>query len=389
MFETHLAATTYIAPGGWALSPPAGAHLTLRFDRAAETAELSGLPNPIPSGQVNDHLTMLSIASEVIAVQRELAQLARNHPADHGLVPAGIPSRQAHLRFSPVLSSAAYATVDRDLAVPASETTDASGWFSPDADPQEFGTLFAYPRHPAHSHADAIIWQVGQVGVGDSPLASAHSRDTEACQNVFRMVAENDYEPHLVGVALSNDPETFRQMRQLTVKRRRTLEAKNLFSSRRLQVKPQLTTRLAWTVCENMPSRWRQLSSDRGLFPRTNVYSLNRNDLGVRAKPVHIAATVTFNRFSRPGQAAPHPHPHATPAEFFDEYATKLRDELDQRGLGRLYRITGLTHPAFLITHDLDKLTRVWGLLGMPTATGVEELTAAGWGVVHDLTAAA
>lgn len=111
-----------------------------------------------------------------------LAQRAMLHPSRFGLTQKRVTNLQRSQPPSTLIKpgdqwSAAAAFLRNSGMIPEQEREWGVGWFTPDAHPDEFGTLFLYPTVAFASAGERIVWRLGVTGFSRVVVGEAEWND--------------------------------------------------------------------------------------------------------------------------------------------------------------------------------------------------------------------
>lgn len=267
-------------------------------------ARITGLPDEITLEDALVLADLLRVAVDRGAALKTQTQRTRNHPRNWGLARKSLPPGQ---------SSVGASTWGNSL--PEDENWGGSGWFAPHADPDVFGTPFAYCNeiHEAesanarsrfargHSNTDFhVTWFIGLVGLPGVKMGEARWDDDEACNRLYDTVLACDPEANLVLAALTEDSDDMRMANHAHRQRQERRLAYSTFEPARMRIKPRLVDNAIGRALSTMPAGWGHVEGERALafYARTGIISFD--DPNSYQKPsIHAAAVVKFRRHYR------------------------------------------------------------------------------------------
>lgn len=366
-----LGTTYYSETGGWTVEPQEDA-LMIHWDPDEGRTTVSGMPE---SGDVTEVFRFSGLLAQTgtrAAIMQTLAQRERNHPRKWGLVRAGLPPHQGQLGYSTHLAGS--------FDIPTDEKGHGYGWFSPDADPQEFGTLFTYPHALiGETTADETVeWRIGQVGIANSVLATALWSDNGSCATLMSRVRENDLAANLVMTALTADPTEMRSAARRQLHRGDSIKARRLFAPRRMRIQPRLVGDRVKQAIFAMTPEWSATLNDNKINRSDGALSLDAWELRLGyVKPLNVGYLIRFCPRTGYATGALLNGAQQVALTHYDPYAAVLQPLLDERNLGNIYRYQ-VGHDVFLlVSQNIEGAMRVPGAFNMFDDPKVEKYTGA------------
>lgn len=322
--------------------------------------------------------TLASLAGHshlAIGAHRSLAQRELHHPMKFGLVRKPLPQIN-HNDPDNVWIGA----LGRDIA-PEREIADGMGWFAPDADPEDFGTLFIYSgEQTGDPENSSVVWRLGQIGQPRRALATAKWDDATETEAIYRQVLDDNSDYYLTIATLDDSDGRLRELRKKQNKRKAILLAREAFARPKDRIRPRLVEDAEHRAFALMGETWAdELKSVHGYARETLNETLDAYevfDYNKRPKPANIAREIRFVPFAKSSywwrrqNAAPSA---ALSADHFDEYAKLLAAELAPRALGTVLRTVDTDVTVFYVVRNTELFLAHRAVVGVPESATISQ----------------
>lgn len=352
---------TYALPdyvNGWLAEETPDA-LKIVWDEEQGRAIVDTFPLYLPVGtRLRKYAVHLMVAESSAVGHQAFAQLSANHPSKFGLVRGKVSS--AHKEVSKVPLNLESLSFKGPVDLPYEDFEDSTAWFAPDADPNQFGTLFVYltsvPEENEYAAARDLYWSLGQVGRLGVENNTAKWNDYETIKIMFEQVLRDESETYLTLAALSGEGKTLQTQKQKQEYRASVIAARESFRRARDQVKPRIVRNVLKSVTDNMPNEWKYALYDFSSSAVLDINSLRTPDAfpsNEKLAPINAAGTLTYIIYPTATETS-RPHTEEELEHFFAPLVTVLGQQVHEKNLGSIIRAYDGKRLMFLIVKNVE-----------------------------------
>jgi len=381
---------TFVHPKGnaWSWENTKDA-VQLEWSDQLEKIVVTNLPTTIVgTGLLSKWAITLSMVFEYAEEQSVLARRAYYHPGKKGLVPKTLVSTQRKNVSQKVFKI----LQDNNPVAPLWEFDIGQGWFAPEADPLQFGTLFIAPhdliRFDGHEWA---LWMVGRV---DEPVNVYKWDDEKGLNTAAENVLSGDGDTLLTMFALT-DLVQIQKEAKLQAVREAVIKGREAYkvSGRNSLVRPQLCEKALTSTYSQTPEKWRTVI-ENSMYMVVQRWTLENTEVfnfqypapidGMGKINVTVGGVFRQRRVrSHRGSAEPVPMPAVNE---FDVYAQQLGKTVGERNLGIIVRAvfqndvstTGVENVmfnvVFYVVRNVEMFAKFRAAFGMPVDTELNVL---------------